>query len=404
MRSTLPLQNILATLPQATLPSSSEETLSTRHTRRLRQYGYTLSRALDQTIHWPQTQFKDRYNQPIKSFQDLLPDFMHRFDGPTRDAILLLFATLLHRAPFENISRLWDTTPLRAGHRFWPAMAAGLGGTCAEKSMALKFLCDALKIPTHHVLCHRYPLPDDYKQQVLRWTPDSNHPPPPHIEHHILLCHTSENIWLVDTTGGNMPLMFLNQKEAEPYFKQGIFARMAYRNEEFNLTKVDDETGDRIFILSEDFTFDGRLDLIWKQKLGLIITPQYHIGSFLDWGGEQSAIWQSYYSRLAQQATLPPPYFIPHHHLDQYSRRNPNPVIRLLPSLRQRLLFEYDQPDYTGDITFFIQSFTTQPIQNSHHTINQYNGFWQQPRIGAARPFYQKILKRNMLRPRIEPW
>ncbi|MBF0622135.1 MAG: hypothetical protein HQL54_09425 [Magnetococcales bacterium] len=288
----------------------------------------------------------------IDTFSQLTQSFAQCLTPSTQNMLLFRVAQAIHATPFENISRLNGSTPFRNGATMWLVMDQGDGGICAEKTAALLFICHILDIKPIHVAGSKHPLDDDIDHQLDDWIRHRNRTPP-WIEHHILLIPLHDEQWLVDVTGGNAPLVFLNRDDAAPFMEQGLFARMAYRHETLQLTPLDEPVGDALLLLSEFQTPDVTWDLVITQKLGLLINNQHHIGLFPDWGGSRSAAYQTHYAALAQQAGWPAPHFLSLSELDTVLD-----TISLIDSLSQAVInlrHAHLPPWYTGSFTIVYQ-------------------------------------------------
>jgi hypothetical protein len=109
------------------------------------------------------------------------------------------------------------------------------------------------------------------------------------------------------------------------------------------------------------------LQYVFKQGLGLQISPQAYIGVYFDWGGEASALKQNYYSSRARKLRFPYPRFI---HADNLASV-PDPHLRtLLDRTRKALRHHYPDKTFTGDFTFVIQPLAPH--------------FWTLPRVSES--------------------
>lgn len=324
-----------------------------------------LIQTLDSLFCFAEYPIFSRQETRIESFHQLVNHFDDTLDSNTQLRVLYRVSSILHAHPFENISKLTSGTPFCSGWEMWGRMAQGGGGICAEKTGALKFICDILNVPTFYVAASQYTIPDDFESQLRQYVQtEGNTAQPVWIQHLLLGFRLGEDEYLTDVSNGNLPLIFLSADDTHQYLNAGYRARMVFHVERMNLKRISTWAGDAMLTLCEFHVPDLHFQYIFKQALGLHISSQAYVGAFFDYGGIQSARYQSHYSSLAKSNRLPYPRFIHEANLQSL----PDEALQAtLKKALQALRDQYENPYYTGDFTFVIQ-----PLNNDR---------WQRPRI-----------------------
>jgi len=286
-------------------------------------------------------------------------------DQETLISYLLEAARIIHRAPFENWSKFQDRIPFRNGHEMWLNYAKGGGGVCSEKTSSLKFICDLLGIQNRPVIGTETPLnPHQLRSLSDFFLSEGKTPPPCDIKHLLLEVCLGENTYLVDVTGGNVPLMFLNQSEAKTFFESGYSVRMVSRTDKLFLSRIPQWLGDAHLVVCEYHLPDAHFDLTFDQDLGLEITDNQYTGAFFDYGGEHSDRMRKHYEQISARQNLTQPLFINKTTTpDQSVERG----IQFYQDARANILDCYHDKNYTGDITIVI--------------LPLHSNFWSKPMI-----------------------
>jgi hypothetical protein len=324
--------------------------------------------AIDRVLDLKKHPIIDKENEKLISTSAIIE---HSRGGISDDEILRLIsrlAKILYLSPFENITRLLDNRQSRPGYAVWKNIASGFGGICAEKTAALGFICDILGLRYSHVVGSLAELPNKYEDQLRTYVASGGEKPPPDwAQHHLIELHIGDEDYLIDTTNGNFPFMFLNSNDSKGFFRSGIRTRMVYNTERIKLRRTNKITGDLLLSLSQFHIPELHLQYIFKQGLGLKITSSFFIGVYFDWGGEQSMTQQNHYSSMAKKVGFPYPRFLHENNLDSIPDQNLREMLRdLLYSLRER----YNHKHYTGDFTFVWQPVT--------------NNFWESPKVSQS--------------------
>lgn len=283
----------------------------------------------------------------------------------TQLAFLLHAARAIHRATFENWSKFEAAVPFRNGYEMWLNYINEAGGVCSEKTASFKFLCDLLGLKTRPVIGTAQRLtPEAIEALGNYYLSGGETPPPCEIKHLLLEVTLGPETYLVDVTGGNVPLLFLNQADAAPFFKAGYSVRMVSRNDRLFLSRVPEWIGDAHLLVCEFHLPDAHFDLAFEQDLGLEISDDQYLAAFFDYGGEQSARMRAHFEKLGARQKLDPPIFI---NAQTKSIPATGRGFDFFQSARSSILECYPDKNYTGDITLVLQ-----PLQNN---------FWRQPMI-----------------------
>ncbi|MHC4529198.1 MAG: hypothetical protein ACYS29_15080 [Planctomycetota bacterium] len=309
-----------------------------------------------------------RNGQSVHSVADVVEDFCGELDLTNQVRFWLRMAQVIYRAPFENFSKIIDGAHMRSGYEMFGNIAAGFGGVCAEKTAALRFICDILSVPTSDVIGSDSVIPADF-EQVLGAYIDSEGEQELGIDvqHHLIEIIMGDRRYLVDTTNGNVPFVFMDEGDCDRLIRGGFRARMVYRVDRLNMARVSRWAGDALLTIGEYHVPDLHLQYIFNCGLGLHISRNAYIGVYFDWGGRSSALMQNHYARLARRVRFPFPRFIHQNNLESIPDE---PLKRLLEETLVALRERSGDWHYTGDFTFVIQ-----PIVPH---------FWTAPRISKS--------------------
>jgi len=266
---------------------------------------------------------------------------------------LLRAATAIHKAPFENWSKFKESIPFRNGYEMWINYVNSGGGVCSEKTASLKFLCDIIGLESRPVIGAQSRLsPEEIDCIGDYFLSNGKETLPFDIKHLLLEVDINEETYLIDVTGGNVPLLFLNGKDAEAYFKAGYAVRMVSRTDKLFLHRVPTWIGDAHLLVCEYHLPDAHFDLAFDQDLGLEISEGQYLAAFFDYGGDHSSRLRAHYEKLGTSQKLAPPIFI-----NEQTSRIPvtEHSLDFYQNTRANILQAYDNPNYTGDCTIVVQ-------------------------------------------------
>ena len=349
--------------------------LKERHLTIYNHYEEMLVEAIDKTIN------KDLPPEPPRlSFLRLKDEASGTEDHPTKEAqleFLLRAAMAIHRAPFENWSKFNEAIPFRNGYEMWLNYLNGGGGVCSEKTASLKFLCDVLGLESRPVIGTQSRLTDEDIDSIGDYfLSNGDGQPPFDIKHLLLEVDVNGESYLIDATGGNVPMLFLNGIDAEAYFKAGYSVRMLTLTDKLYLHRVPAWIGDAHLLVCEYHLPDVHFDLTFEQDLGLEISGDQYVAAFFDYGGEHSDRLRKHFEKLGTSQKLDPPIFI-------NKQTNQIPVtdhsLNFFQDIRASILQSYPDPNYTGDFTIVLQ-----PLRKN---------FWRKPIISKE---LAQILKKPL--------
>ena len=363
-------------------PEATKLNLTARNQQGYRYARILLDPIFDRVLDLQKTPIITRTGERITSFSPLPSLFLEEVATEEKIRFLYRVAQRLHQAPFENISKIDHTIPFRTGLEMWANIDQGYGGVCAEKTSALKSLCDILNIPNHPILGAQGGLPDDIEEQYLTYTRAGGHgETPPWVQHHLLEVTIDDKTLFIDTTNGNIPLSFRDNTDLEHLLAHGYRARMVYRVEHLQLRRASNILGDLLLTLSEYHVPDLYFNYIFDQGLGLHISKEMYIGVYFDWGGERSQTMEHYFTANALERRMPPPRFIRPEHLEYV----PDTALQtMLEKIHTCLMHQRPDRHYTGSYTYVLQGLNPD--------------FWAAPRIS---PSFQSMLQTSQPSTRI---
>ncbi len=286
-------------------------------------------------------------------------------DEATLIEFILHVARVIHHAPFENWSKFEEKIPYRNGHEMWVNFSKGRGGVCSEKSASLKFICDLLGIKNRPVIGTGVPLSSAQIESFNNFFISGGKTEPPcEIKHLLLEVEIGSDVYLIDVTGGNVPLMFLNESDSIPFYNSGYSVRMMSRTDKLFLSKIPEWIGDAHLAVCEYHLPDAHFDLSFNQDLGLEINDSLYTGVFFDFGGDQSEDMRAHFRKIgASQNLVSPKFFNKSSSLVNVCGRG----AKFYQDARANILNSYNNRNYTGDITIVLQ-----PLNKN---------FWSRPMV-----------------------
>lgn len=315
--------------------------------------GGEIVRCVDALFGFANYPIHDRQGRQVESFVQIVEDFSGAFDETNQLRILFRIAEVIYASPFENSSKMVEGVPFCSGWEMWGRMEQGGGGICAEKTGALKFICDVLGVSTFYAAGSQYTIPEDFELQLKRYiTSEGDGPQPIWIQHLLLGFQIGESDYLVDVSNGNLPFLFISGDDLNRYLNVGYRARMVYQMEQMNLRRISNWAGDALLTLCEFHVPNLAFQYIFDQALGLHISSTLYIGAFFDYGGIRTARYQGHYTALAEPLRLPCPRFIGENNMHSLPDEALQQTLKkVLVALREH----YDNPHYSGDFTFVVQ-------------------------------------------------
>ncbi|NQZ60345.1 MAG: hypothetical protein HRT88_23095 [Lentisphaeraceae bacterium] len=157
---------------------------------------------------------------------------------------------------------------------------------------------------------------------------------------------------LIDVTNGNLPLLFLDEKDSHLRYRSGLKCRMVYQTDKLHLYPSTEIAGDIMLTISEYMSQCQTFKYIFSQQLGLLISDEFYVTAFADWHEQRSRSMQQYYSRLAQKSALPFPIFF---HRENCNSIEDEWISQLMQKSLQALYENYPLQEYRGDFTIVLQ-------------------------------------------------
>lgn len=311
-------------------------------------------RIVDRLFGFERQAIRTKTGRTLHSLAQMAGDMQAILDTDACLRVLFRLAQIIHSHPFENISKIIKGVPFCSGWEMWDRMDAGFGGICSEKTGAFLFMLDILGVEAFYVAGARTTIPADFEAQLKCYiTSGGDATQPVWIEHLLAGFRLDGHEYLTDVTNGNLPFLFLNERDMQRFLRGGYRGRMVYSTEQMRLRRISRWAGDALLTLSEFHVPDLHFQYIFEQSLGLHISSSMFVGAFFDWGGERSARYQQHYATLADEQRLPSTRFMHEanlHALPDAGLRHT--LQRVLTALRERYVKRHH---YTGDFTFVLQ-------------------------------------------------
>lgn len=362
--------------PESVRPDSSRISIEETNRNAFASCKTSICVAFDSLFDFQKYLITKQDGQKVTSLAVITDNFTELLCKEQQLRFFLRVAEIIHSAPFENISKILGCITLRSGYEMWESVAGSFGGVCAEKTSMLMFICDVLLVKTRPVIGSDSIIADDFEDMLKDYLASEGEMELPlWVQHHLLEIEICGDKYLVDATGGNIPLTFLKNDDADVLISNCIRARMVYRVDRLNLCRVSKWAGDALLTLSQYHVPDLHMQYVFKQGLGLHIDAELFIAVYFDWGKERSAMMQNYYASLAKRVGFAPPRFI---HAENLSSIPDKPLQNILSQVLIALRTMFNDKNYTGDFTFVIQPLAA--------------NFWKKPRISSdIRQIYAEI-------------
>jgi len=162
---------------------------------------------------------------------------------------------------------------------------AGRGGTCAEKSSAMKLITDAYGIKSEYLLGGpgaKGPFPTEPLREMLRTLDfELGKKYMVYWQHMALLYDIGGEDILLDVTNGNVPFLFLTGYDVEellrPHNKKSIKVKMVLNDEEFYYHLPPQDIPENLLAVMQDWIEDIDLIHVFDDGLGLLIREDYYV-------------------------------------------------------------------------------------------------------------------------------
>ena len=201
-------------------------------------------------------------------------------------ALLHSLARRVWSSQFENYSRfVGDKLRFKTGDETVRNIVDGRGGICAEKVQALKFLTDRYGLRSEYVIAGPNtpaPVPEAELRDLLNTFDFGFSKRFMRYWDHTALLYTFDGTEiLVDATNGNIPFLFLTNRDAERLLryerKRPLKVRMSVRNEEFYYHRVAQDIPKNLFFALEGWISDVDLMQVFENELGLYISEDWFV-------------------------------------------------------------------------------------------------------------------------------
>jgi len=162
---------------------------------------------------------------------------------------------------------------------------SGRGGTCTEKSSAMKMITDAYSFKSEYLLGGpnaKGQFPADALRKMLK-TMDFTFGKKymAYWQHEALLYNVDGEDIMIDVTNGNVPFLFLTGYDIEellnPRNKKSVKVRMVMDNEEFYYHVVPQDIPENLLTAMQDWIEDVDLINVFDDGLGLLIREDYYV-------------------------------------------------------------------------------------------------------------------------------
>jgi len=217
-------------------------------------------------------------------------------------------------ADFELHSRftgdkLWFKDPAETLHN----IIAGRGGTCAEKSSAMKLISDAYGFSSEYVLGGpgaRGPLPVDALREMLETLDfDLGKKYMVYWEHMALLYDLGTEDVLLDIANGNVPFLFLTGDRIEELLrengKKSIKVKMVLRDEEFYYHVTPQDIPETLLEMMQDWIEDIDLIHVFDDGLGLLIREDYYVWPVMYRDEDEKMVEYNWWLEVKEKQNFP---------------------------------------------------------------------------------------------------
>ena len=215
---------------------------------------------------------------------------------------------------FELYSRfigdkLWFKDPAETLHN----IIAGRGGTCTEKSSAMKLISDAYGFNSEYLLGGpgaKGPFPVDVLREMLE-TLDFELGKKYMIywEHMALLYDVDGEDILIDVANGNIPFLFLTEHKIEELLrehrKKSIKVKMVMEEEEFYYHVPPQDVPEYLLAVMQDWIEDVDLIHVFDNGLGLLIREDYYVWPIMYRDEDEKMVEYNWWLEVKEQQNFP---------------------------------------------------------------------------------------------------
>jgi agmatinase len=249
---------------------------------------------------------------------------------------------------------------------------AGRGGTCTEKSSAMKMITDICGFESEYLLAGpeaKGPFPVEPLRRILS-TLDFTLGKKYMIywQHTGLLYNVDGEDVMMDVTNGNVPFLFLTGDEIEehlrPQNKKSVKIRMAMDDEDFYYHVVPQDIPENLIFAMQDWIEDVDLINVFDDGLGLLINEDYFVWPLMYHNDEDRLKEYDWWLEKKSEKNLPAVeildnYSVPGLIADEFQEKYPQKFADIVESaeyLAERYNESYkeskDEPDYNVAFIF----------------------------------------------------
>ena len=232
-------------------------------------------------------------------------------DRKTR--LVQVLAQRVWESDFESYSRFTGRKLAhKTGDQTVRNIIDGAGGICSEKVQALKFITDYFGISSEYLFAGvdaREHIPEEKLRELLdtfdfRFSKRYMR----YWQHTALLYHIDGTSILVDTTNGNIPLLFLSDGAAERLLahedKQPVQVKMVDSYEDFYYHRVSQDIPENLFFAMETWIQHMDLIQVFENDLGLYLSKDFYVTPIVFKGPRELAKLKGEYVQVCDQADL----------------------------------------------------------------------------------------------------
>ena len=232
-------------------------------------------------------------------------------DQKTR--LVQILAQRIWESDFESYSRFTGRMLAhKTGDETVRNIIDGAGGICSEKVQALKFITDYFGISSEYLFAGvgaREHIPEEKLRELLdtfdfRFSKRYMR----YWQHTALLYHIDDTSILVDTTNGNIPLLFLTDGAAERLLahedKQPVPVKMVDSYEDFYYHRVSQDIPEDLFFAMETWIQHMDLIQVFENELGLYLSKDFYVMPIVFQGSRELATLKGEYVQACNDAGL----------------------------------------------------------------------------------------------------
>ena len=190
---------------------------------------------------------------------------------------------------------------------------AGRGGTCTEKSSAMKLISDAYGFKSEYILGGpgaKGPFPEDVLRQMLE-TVDFELGKKYMIywEHMALLYDLEVEDVLLDVANGNIPFLFLTGDDIEELLreedKRSVKVKMVMREEDFYYHVTPQDIPEYLLEIMQDWIEDVDLIHVFDDGLGLLIRDDYYVWPVMYRDEDEKMVEYNWWLEIKEKRNFP---------------------------------------------------------------------------------------------------